>query len=144
MPPKAMIIPHTPKFKSHQPKKGHSRSRRQRLITANDDLFRKIIRLRDHVCQKTGRAGNLQVAHFWTRGNLRVRWDLDNACLLNAGVHKFWAHVHRKQFEVFWQQRLGKEKFGALEIRARYAAPVSEFALVCINEELKKMLEGIE
>ena len=61
------------------------KTNRQKLIKANDDLFREIIRLRDKVCQKSGRDTNLQVCHFYTRGNLRVRWDLDNACLLQGG-----------------------------------------------------------
>jgi hypothetical protein len=73
-----------------------------------------------------------------------VRWDEDNACLLNAGKHIFWAHVERKQFEEFWIRRLGQEKFDALEIRARYVAPVKEFDLVMIKELLKKRLEELK
>ena len=59
---------------------------RQLIIIDNDALFRKIINARDVICQKTGRPDRLQVAHFWSRGRLRTRWDLDNAVLLGAGV----------------------------------------------------------
>jgi len=119
----------------------HNKTNRQKLIKSNDDLFRQIIRIRDKVCQAGGGRENLQVVHYWTRGNKRVRWDLDNACLLNAGKHIYWAHVHHDQFKEFWIKRLGKEKFEALELRARYVAPVKEFDLIIINQELKKILE---
>ena len=114
---------------------------RQTLIKANDDLFRAIIRLRDKVCQKTFKSTNLQVAHYWTRGNLRTRWDYDNACLLNGGVHYYWAHVHPEQFREFWIKRLGQKKFDELEIKARYVAPVKEIDLVYKKQELTELLE---
>lgn len=118
------------------------KSERQKLIKACDDLFRQIIRIRDGFYKRNEE--NLQVAHFWTRGNLRVRWDLDNAMLLTASRHIWWAHVHPKQFEEFWRKRLGKEKFEALEIRARYVAPVKTFDLICIKEQLTKLLSELK
>ena len=115
-------------------------SARKKLILANDNIFRQIIRLRDKVCQKTFKSTNLQVAHYWTRGNLRARWDLDNACLLNAAAHIWWAHSHPEQFKVFWIRRLGQQRFDELELRARYVAPVKEFDLQMINLKLKELL----
>jgi len=115
-------------------------STRKKLILANDNLFRQIIRIRDKACQKTGKTTNLQVAHFWTRGNLRARWDLDNSCLLNAAVHIWWAHSRPEQFREFWIRRLGQKKFDELELRARYVFPVKEFDLQIIKLELKKLL----
>ncbi len=121
--------------------KRSSKTTRQKLIKANDDLFRKIIHLRDKVCQLTRRSENLQVVHYWTRSILRVRWDLDNACLLNGAKHIFWAHVRPDQFREFWIRRLGQQKFMELEIRARYIAPMKEFDLICTNQRLKKQLK---
>lgn len=122
-----------------------NKTNRQRLIDGNDDLFREIIRIKDHgQCQKTMRRGNVQVAHFFTRRNLRVRWDEDNACLLNAGVHKNWAHVYIQQFREFWIRRLGERKFDILTLKANYVAPVKEFDLVCTHEQLKKRLEELK
>ena len=125
-------------------KKRKIKTNRQKLIEANDDLFREIIRVRDKVCQKTGKTDNLQVSHYWTRGNLRVRWDLDNACLLNAGVHYYWAHVHREQFKEFWIKRIGQKRFDILGLKARYVAPVKEFDLFCMHADLKKKLKELE
>lgn len=116
---------------------------RKKLIKGNDDLFRVIIRLRDKVCQKTRRSTNVQVCHYWTRGNLRVRWDLDNACLLNGAQHIWWAHAHPEQFKEFWIRRLGQKRFDELELRARYVSPVKEFDLLCIHENLKKQLKKL-
>ncbi|MHA1428613.1 MAG: hypothetical protein ACTSQI_21730 [Candidatus Helarchaeota archaeon] len=73
-----------------------------------------------------------------------MRWDLDNGCLLNSGVHLYWAHIHRRQFEEFWIRRLGQERFDRLELKARYVAPVKEFTLAAINIELKNILKDLE
>lgn len=119
------------------------KTERQKLVKANDDLFRQIIRFRDKVCQKTGRTENLQVCHFYTRGNLRVRWDEDNACLLQGGIHIFWAHKNPQEFREFWIKRLGKEKFEALELKAHYVAPVKTQDLYFINTMLVDKLRSI-
>lgn len=116
------------------------KTNRQKLILANDALFRQIIHLRDKVCQKTGKTDNLQVAHYWRRNILRTRWDLDNACLLGAGVHLFWAHSAHQDFQEWWRKRLGKKKYEALELKARYVAPVKEYDLLLIHYDLKKHL----
>lgn len=124
-------------------KPSKSKTNRQKLIKANDDLFRKIIRLRDKVCQVTGKKENVQVAHFYTRGNLRMRWDLDNACLLNAGKHIWWAHTNPEQFKEFWIKRLGERRFDILNLKARYVAPVKEFNLICVHKELTEILQEL-
>jgi len=118
-------------------------SARKKLILANDNLFRQIIRIRDKVCQKTGKATNLQVAHFWRRNILRTRWDMDNACLLQGGIHLYWAHSHFQDFTAFWKMRLGEKRYNALELRARYIFPVKEFDLQMINLELKELLNTL-
>lgn len=125
------------------PKVRKSKTNRQKLIIANDDLFRQIIRIRDKVCQKTGKTTNLQVAHFWRRNILRTRWELDNACLLTGGVHLYWAHSHFQDFTAFWIKRLGQERFYRLELKARYVAPVKEIDLMMIKENLKNLLQSL-
>ena len=119
------------------------KSARQKIIKKNDDLFRQIIRARDKVCQKTFRKENLQVAHFWSRTHLRVRWDLDNSCLLQGGIHLYWAHKEPQLFREFWLNRIGQQRFDELEIKARYAAPVKMEFLLAINEWLQLKLEEL-
>lgn len=120
------------------------KSARKILIKVNDDLFRSIIRLRDKVCQKSGRSENLQVCHFYTRSNLRVRWDYDNACLLQGGLHIFWAHKNPQAFREFWLKRLGQKKFDELEMRARHVSPIKDFDLACVGAQLQKILTELK
>ncbi len=115
---------------------------RKELIQQNDDLFREIIRKRDKICQRTYTRRNLQVAHFFTRSNLTTRWDLDNACLLNAGVHHYWAHSRRAEFRAFWINRIGQEKFDRLEIKTRCKGHIPTCNLALIREELKRKLDN--
>ena len=96
------------------------------------------------LCQKTGKTEDLQVAHFWRRNILRTRWELDNACLLQKGIHLFWAHSHFQEFTAFWLQRLGQEKYLALELKARYVGLVSKDFLVFTNYDLKEDLKRLQ
>ena len=114
---------------------------RKKLILANDSLFRQIIRARDKVCQISGRNTNLQVCHYWTRSNMKVRWTEENAVLLNGGIHIFWAHKNPDKFKEWFVKRLGQKKFDELELKARYVAPVKELDLLLINHLLKNKLQ---
>jgi len=116
---------------------------RSNLIKDCDDLFRQIIKLRDKVCQKTGNTNNLQVCHYYTRGNLRLRWDFDNTCLLNAGVHKWWAHVHIEEFRDWWKERLGEDKFQQLIIRGRCKGSLKTHEIKAIKIWLKQKLKEL-
>lgn len=128
-----------------KPFKRKPKTERQQVIKANDDLLRKIIRLRDkYTCQKTGKKTNLQVSHFWSRSNLRVRWDLDNVCLLNAGTHLYWAHKNPQAFQEFWIKRLGQKKYEALRLKALFVAPVKIFDLYYTHKILKDLLKKFE
>jgi len=118
---------------------------RKKVIKANDRLFREIIHIRDNErCQKTYKPDNLQVAHYWRRSILRTRWDEDNACLLNGGIHLYWAHSCFQDFTAFWLKRLGQKRFDDLEFRARYVAPVNTLDLRFINYQLNERLEELK
>ena len=120
-----------------------AKSERKKLIESNDKIFRDIIRMRDKVCQWSGRTENLQIAHFFTRGTLRLRWDEENACLLNAGVHLFRAHKYPEQFRDFWLKRIGEKRFVMLKMRAGYVQPIKMFDLLMIHSQLKERLKGM-
>lgn len=114
-------------------------------VERNDDIAREIVRLRDKVCQKTGKSSaevNLQVAHYLSRGNYHTRWDLDNLCLLGEGTHYFWAHKKANEFREFMIGRLGSTRFNALELREKMSAgsPVdTEAWYLYLQAELKKL-----
>jgi len=104
-----------------------------------------IVRNRDKVCQRTGKTKNLQVAHWKTRGNLSLRWDLDNVVLLNAGKHIWWAHTKPEEFKEFMIKRLGLEKAEQLDLKARYRpSPIRLSDLVLIKIYLEQVLDEQE
>lgn len=123
------------------------KSERKKIIDKCDSVFREIIRLRDKVCQRTGKSTNLQVAHYFTRSNMRTRWDEANACLLNAGTHLYWAHKNHEEFRDFWIERIGQEEFERLKLRTRVRGTIytSDLEVILIGlkaryEQLKKEL----
>ena len=87
-----------------------------------DQLVSKIIRLRDKTCVVCGSSQFLQTAHFITRGNKAVRWDLDNVFLLCSGCHMMrnesW-HKNPNYAVEFVKLFLGEERYNNLIMRAR-------------------------
>jgi len=124
--------------------KRESKSERSKLIKKCDDIFRKIIRLRDNMtCQRTGKKDNLQVAHFFTRSILSLRWDEENACLLQRGIHYYWAHVKHEEFRDFWISRIGKERFEMLKIKSRFIMTLPTYQLKNIKLALEMRLKEL-
>ena len=116
------------------------KSKRQELILANDKLFRLLILARDKCCQKTGNTERLQVHHFISRDNKRVRWEPDNGILLCSGSHKFFAHKYPEKFREWFISRLGQERFDKLILKANYVAPIKMDDLLLTHFWLKKRL----
>jgi len=118
---------------------------RQHLIKDCDDLLRDIVRIRDNwTCQKSRSREGVQVAHFFSRKDLTTRWDLDNVCLLNAGVHKFWAHVKHEEFRDWWISRIGLVRFDALRMRNRCRGPVTTDSIRMTKMWLRQTLEEMK
>lgn len=124
-------------------KKRRKKTERQKLIDENDNLFRDIIRKRDKRCQRSGSLENLQVCHYFTRKDFTTRWDLDNGCLLKAGIHKFWAHIKTEEFRDWWIARIGQERFDKLKLRNRYRGTIYTSDLKIIKVGLQRWLKDI-
>ena len=126
-------------------RKKKKKSERTKLIDDCDDIFRAIIRIRDKwTCQRSRSQRNPQVAHNFSRDYLMIRWDEDNACILNAGVHKHWAHVRHEEFRDFWIERIGKERFEELKLKTRYKGTMYTSELKLINIMLKQRLQKLK
>lgn len=87
-----------------------------------DRLFSEYIRKRSAggCCERCGKFygwEKLQCAHFHGRRKKSVRWDEDNACALCFGCHSYLDSQPMEKVE-FFKERLGKEKFQHLNIRA--------------------------
>jgi len=111
-----------------------------------DGLFRKWRRVKDnYTCQKCGRvysqdnAGNLQVAHFHSRRHENTRFDTDNTlCLCGIPCHHYF-DTHRTEFEEFMLERLGRERYDLLELKAHITKKRDDKTDLII---LKEMLRG--
>ena len=114
------------------------------LIRDCDNLFREIIRLRDKVCQRSGSSLDLQVAHFFSRSLKTLRWDEDNACLLQKGIHYFWAHSKYEEFRDWWISRIGKEAFSRLKLKAQYKGTIHTYELKIMKIALQMRLKELE
>ena len=80
-----------------------------------DTMLSKFVRARDlDTCQKCTRTGiPLDYSHFEPRANLRTRFYEDNAVTLCRDCHNHMAR-HRREHELFMEQRLGEKRFREL------------------------------
>jgi len=124
------------------------KTERQKLIKANDDLFREIIRIRDNwTCQRTGiklNKNNADCAHLFSRDYKRIRWDESNACLLRKGIHKNWAHVKYEEFRDWFIQRIGQDEFNRLKLRSRVRGTIYTHELKVIKMGLQMRLKRLK
>lgn len=90
---------------------------------AEDRRFSKMIRERDrYTCQRCGNvypptSRGLHSAHMFSRGKISTRFDPENACALDYGCHR-WLDTHPALKEQFFRERLGDERFEALQVRS--------------------------
>jgi hypothetical protein len=95
------------------------RPKKQDYMKQADDLFSKIVRDRDGVCQAREVSpckGNLQCAHIISRSYKTIRTDLRNAVALCAGHHTYFTH---RPLE--WEDWV-RESYGTLWDELREAA----------------------
>jgi hypothetical protein len=103
-----------------------------------DTLWSRAIRDRDGYCQKCGALGVGQAAHIFSRRNLTTRWDKENGVTLCYACHIHWAHRRPVEFALWVMEKLGREKFKALEKRTREPYDSSNFKTDF--EKIKKTL----
>ncbi|MBA7661936.1 hypothetical protein ES703_69956 [subsurface metagenome] len=107
-----------------------------------DILFSQYIRLKaGGICEYCNRKTRLQCSHFHGRRKRSVRWDEDNASALCFTCHLYMGenpYVHTEWFK----QRLGSEKFEALNRRAEMLVKVDREAIKTSLKERIKLLGG--
>lgn len=88
-----------------------------------DRAFSKEVRTRDgFTCQRCftvypENSKGLHCAHMFGRGKQNTRFDPENACALCYGCHR-WLDTHPDLKRAFFIERLGAERFAALELRS--------------------------
>lgn len=109
-----------------------------------DKLFSIAIRLRDKKSVKSGSKESLQCSHIWSRSNLSVRWDMDNALTLTAGEHLYWWHKEPAEAIMWAKGILGEEKWKSLERRKNEYFKLTPQFLKNKIEELNHLIEYYE
>ena len=108
-----------------------------------DKIFSEAIKYRDHWrCVETGATDNLQTAHVISRSYKAIRWDMDNAMCLSARRHA-WYTYHPIEWRAFCVKYLGKQKYEALEKKAREGRGWGEKGLKELYAKLTDKLEAL-
>lgn len=126
------------------------KSKKKKKEIKNKDLdqaVRLVVRQRDRVCQypisekHPQHSTQLQVSHFYGRGALSVRWDLDNLDLICARAHWFLETKKNAEYSDWKLAQLGPQKYE--ELRKRYYAykQFSQADKANLLAELKKMIK---
>lgn len=75
-----------------------ARSQRRQMrggkMRSIDNMFSRVIRARDRICQHCGTDKSLQCSHVLPRTYLSVRWNTDNAIALCYRCHIYWWHKY--------------------------------------------------
>ena len=75
-----------------------------------DELFSKIVRLRDRYCVHCGTPSNLQAAHGFSRAYRSIRWDERNCWALCAKDHVYFTH-RPIEWDSWLQAKWGEELY---------------------------------
>ena len=116
---------------------------RGKFIKELDVLFSKIVRESSSgKCDKCGSRLKVQCAHVFSRHNMSVRWDFDNALPLCWRCHFWWAHKEPIQFNDFVAKKLGAIHFNLLKARVLRIKKWEQWELLALRDELKHKLRG--
>lgn len=112
------------------PKRTKSKMRVWSTATA-DTYFSRYIRARDEFCQYCGNRPSCDNSHFWGRGHSATRFDIENCIGLCRPCHDELEHLKNYEYKELMLERLGNERYEALEKRARSFKKRSEAVAEC-------------
>jgi len=98
-----------------------------------DKLFSEKVR-EIGFCQHCGSRSNLQCSHIFSRKNLSVRWDIENAVCLCYRCHFYWAHKEPVEYTEWVRQF---KDLGHLQGKIATAKPMKLYDLEAIYAGLK-------
>ncbi|KKM20716.1 hypothetical protein LCGC14_1642610 [marine sediment metagenome] len=114
---------------------------RRKLIKELDILFSKIVR-HGGKCSRCGSRIKVQCAHVFSRRNMSVRWDFDNALPLCWRCHFWWAHKEPVEFNDYIRERMGLQAFYNLKARRLLVAQWTQSELLALKDEFKETIRG--
>lgn len=84
-----------------------------------DKKFSLYIRTRDPMCRRCLVVPSRDNSHYWARGHSATRFDPENCIGLCRPCHDEWEHLKNYEYKEWMLNWLGREKYDALERRAR-------------------------
>ena len=80
-------------------------------------LVREYVMLRDKVCLKCGKSGNLHASHIYPRGKYpKMQFKVENVKALCLGCHLYWWHKHPIDAAKWLNNTLDKARLKRLKI----------------------------
>ena len=121
------------------------------LVKKLDDVVSLLVRKRAlYRCIRCGRfhgpkSKNLSASHYWSRGHIGTRWDLDNldaACWFPC--HKYKLEGEKQGwYREYMISKLGQKGFERLELKANTRAGYSISDLILLLKDFQKKLEDL-
>lgn len=113
---------------------------RKTLVRKLDALVKEIVIKRHPYCVLCGATTRLEPGHIFTRKYYSTRWDLDNVWTQCHSCNL--KHVHDTYpFFNWYQTTFGQKKFDALHFKFLKTAPVKDWQLQELYEELTDNFE---
>ena len=113
----------------------------QKWIEKCDDKFRELIRIRDRLtCQVTGLkrpVDELEVSHYVRRGNIMLRFEPNNACLVSLVVHRKTPEYKLRQ----WYRAKFPVRAAVMDRLKKIKFDISDNALEVKHRTLKLLIE---
>lgn len=89
-------------------------SERRRLVGILDDLWRRLVKIRDKgICRRCGKLG-LEAHHLFSRRHGSLRFLIDNGMSLCPSCHRF-AHSQPDTFRSWVISEIGEENYAEIE-----------------------------
>ena len=112
-----------------------------------DAAWSKLVKLKaGNKCAVCGKTKPLNSHHIYSRGNMALKWSLDNGICLCVGHHvgfKFSAHKTPTEFTKWLVSKFGQKFIDELELAAHTQVKYTEFEkeilLKILQEEIKQI-----
>lgn len=126
-------------------------SNRQKLIERLDAIFSMYIRLRDSddngyfhciSCGLTRPWSSADCGHYYSRSNMSIRWDEDNAHAECVMCNRF-SPDHLAGYERNLVEKIGQERVDALSVKAHSVRKWSEWELEELIKEYQSKVDDL-
>lgn len=112
-----------------------------------DIVWSKLVKLKaGNKCAVCGKTKPLNSHHIYSRGNMALRWSIDNGICLCVGHHigfKFSAHKTSTEFTKWLIAKFGQDFIDKLELYAHTQVKYTEFEKEIILKNLQQEIKRL-